>query len=238
MSARPAHPDAAVTAAADGTDSPARQHQVADVLRERILQGELAPGARLVERTLAAELGVSRIPIRDALNILRGEGFVSAFPNRGMVVTPLTRQDVEELFEVREALEVLAARRATEHATSEELDRLAAILAESEAAAERSDAQTVGRCNQDFHDQLTAMAHNVLLTSMMEPLEGRLHWLLRQNDNPQPLHTEHAALFEAIRSGDPDRAANRALAHVRTSRRIWLETEARKGGGAGGGSAA
>ena len=54
MSARPARPDAAVTAAADGTDSPARQHQVADVLRERILQGERAPGARLVERTLAA----------------------------------------------------------------------------------------------------------------------------------------------------------------------------------------
>lgn len=219
---------AAATETATQDDASTRHHQVAAVLRERILQGDFVPGQRLVERTLAGELGVSRIPVRDALNILRGEGFVSAFPNRGMVVTPLTQQDVEELFEVRTALEVLAARRATERATPEELNRLAQAIADSEDAAARSDTQAVGRCNQSFHDLLTASAHNSLLTSLMEPLEGRLHWLLRQNDDPQPLHTEHVALLEAIRSGDPDLAAERALAHVRTSRRIWLETEARK----------
>ncbi len=197
------------------------------MLRERILQGELAPGQRLVERTLAAEMGVSRIPVRDALNILRGEGFVSATPNRGMVVTPLSRQDIEELFEVREALEVLAVRRVTERATAEEIKQLERAIAESEAAAERDDAQAVGRCNQDFHDLLTAIAHNSLLASIMEPLEGRLHWLLRQNDDPQVLHDEHGALLEAIRSGDADLAAERSLEHVRTSRRIWLANEAR-----------
>lgn len=206
-----------------------RGPQVADILRDRILEGKLTPGQRLVERTLASELGVSRIPVRDALNILRGEGFVTAFPNRGMLVTPMSRQDIEELFEVREALEVLAARRATENATPEELDRLAEALARSEEAAARSDARAVGRCNQDFHDLLTASAHNTLLTSLMVPLEGRLHWLLRQNDDPALLHTEHVELLKAIRSGDPELAAQRALSHVCTSRKIWLELEARRG---------
>ena len=167
--------------------------------------------------------------MRDALNILRGEGFVTAFPNRGMLVTPMARQDIEELFEGREALEVLAARRATENATPEELDQLAEALAHSEEAAARSDARAVGRCNQDFHDLLTARAHNTLLTSLMVPLEGRLHWLLRQNDDPALLHTEHVELLKAIRSGDPELAAQRALSHVCTSRKIWLELEARRG---------
>lgn len=205
-----------------------RQPQVADIIRDRILEGTLMPGQRLVERTLASELGVSRIPVRDALNILRGEGFVTAFPNRGMLVTPMSRQDIEELFEVREALEVLAARRATENATSEELDKLAEALAHSEAAAARSDSRDVGRCNQEFHDLLTASAHNSLLTSLMVPLEGRLHWLLRQNDDPELLHFEHVELLKAIRSGDPELAAKRALSHVCTSRKIWLEIESRR----------
>lgn len=184
---------------------------------------------RLKERTLATELGVSRIPVRDALNLLRGEGFVSSVPNRGMVVTTLTDEDVNELFEVREALEVFAARRATERATPSELLHLALLIDDSAAAAARDDARAVGRCNQKFHDLLTAAAHNSLLISMMEPLEGKLHWLLRQNDDPQPLHTEHVALLDAIRSGDPDKAAARALAHVRTSRRMWLENTAKIG---------
>ncbi|QPZ38080.1 GntR family transcriptional regulator [Paramicrobacterium chengjingii] len=215
-----------VSQPADASSS--RQYQIADQIRERILSGTYIPGTRLIERTLASELGVSRIPVRDALNILRGEGYVSAFPNRGMVVTTLTNEDVEELFEVREALEVLAVRRATARATPSELLRLAKVLSDSKDAAERRDPRAVGRCNQEFHDLLMASAHNSLLVTMMEPLEGRLHWLLRQNDDPRPLHDEHIALLDAIRSGDPDRAAAQALAHVRTSRRIWLESEARK----------
>ena len=102
-------------------------------------------------------------------------------------------------------------------------------LAHSEEATARSDARAVGRCNQDFHDLLTTSAHNTLPTSLMVPLEGRLHWLLRQNDDPALLHTEHVELRKAIRSGDPELAAQRALTHVCTSRKIWLELEARRG---------
>ncbi len=205
-----------------------QSHELVSILRDRILHGDLAPGQRLVERTLASELGVSRIPVRDALNILRGEGFVSALPNRGMTVTALSPQDVEELFEVRESLEVLAVRRATERATPDEIDRLEQSIAASEAAWERSDTDAVGRCNQEFHDLLWKMAHNSLLSSLMEPLEGRMHWLLRQNDDPRRLQAEHVAILAAIRSGDAELAARTALDHVQTSREIWLDLSARR----------
>ncbi|RKQ95099.1 DNA-binding GntR family transcriptional regulator [Mycolicibacterium mucogenicum 261Sha1.1M5] len=205
-----------------------QSHELVSILRDRILHGDLAPGQRLVERTLASELGVSRIPVRDALNILRGEGFVSALPNRGMTVTALSPQDVEELFEVRESLEVLAVRRATERATPDEIDRLEQSIAASEAAWERFDTDAVGRCNQEFHDLLWKMAHNSLLSSLMEPLEGRMHWLLRQNDDPRRLQAEHVAILAAIRSGDAELAARSALDHVQTSREIWLDLSARR----------
>ncbi len=78
------------------------------------------------------------------------------------------------------------------------------------------------RSNQAFHDAITRLAHNDLLSSMLDPLEGRLHWLLRQNDDPLSLHREHAALYEAIAFGDADAAARASLEHVRTSRELCL----------------
>ena len=197
--------------------------QVADELRERIVSGALAPGSRLVERTLAEELGVSRVPVRDALVQLRGEGFVTEIPRKGVVVTTVSEHDVRELFDVREALEVLAVRQATERAGTDELRRLRATLDASEAAIQASDKREIGRCNQAFHDQITAMAHNELLASMLEPLEGRLHWLLRQNDDPTQLHAEHEELCQAIASGDVAVAQEVSLRHVHTSRDLCLD---------------
>lgn len=196
--------------------------QVADVLRERIVAGELKPGTHLVERTLAESLGVSRVPVRDALNLLKGEGFVTQEPRRGVVVARLSRKDIEELFDVRLALEVLAARLAAERATPEELAGLKALVEQSSQALRTTDSELLRRSNQAFHDAITAMAHNDLLANVLEPLEGRMHWLLRQNEDPLPLHREHEALYDAIASGDPDKAARISREHVRTSREVCL----------------
>ncbi len=196
--------------------------QVADVVRTHIISGDLPPGTHLVERTLADSLGVSRVPVRDALNLLKGEGFVTQQPRRGVVVTRLERKDIEELFELRLALEVLAVRLATERATTAELKALKALLTQAAAALAANDETALLRSNQAFHDAITQLAHNDLLSSMLDPLEGRLHWILRQNDDPLPLHREHAALYEAIASGDADAAARASLEHVRTSRELCL----------------
>lgn len=196
--------------------------QVADELRDRIVNGALEPGQRLVERVLAQELEVSRVPVRDALVQLKGEGFVTEVPRKGAFVTSMSEHDVRELFNVREALEVLAVRLATEGQDRHGLRRLREILDESASAIRASDAVEVGRCNQAFHDQITAMAHNDLLASILEPLEGRLHWLLRQNDDPSRFHDEHEEIYEAIASGDVLVAQEVSLRHVRTSRDVCL----------------
>ena len=109
---------------------------------------------------------------------------------------------------------------ATMRASADELRQLKEVLDEAGAAIRAKDTTTAGRCNQNFHDTITRVAHNDLLASLLEPLEGRLHWLLRQNDDPLPLYEEHVSLYEAIAGGDVEHAAAVSLQHVRTSRDI------------------
>ncbi len=192
--------------------------RVRDEIRQRIIDGDYPPGARIVERDLADELGVSRVPVREAFRILEAEGFVAVVPRRGVIVRQLSEADVAELFDVREALEVLACRRAAERAGQADLTRLERILGQVRKAVQASDARAAGAANEAFHDQIIALARNKLLAAMLEPLQGRLHWLFRQHDNPAELYGQHLQLFEAIASGDPDRAGLQALEHVRVNR--------------------
>ncbi|MGH3437666.1 MAG: GntR family transcriptional regulator [Sciscionella sp.] len=197
--------------------------RVRDEVRRRIIEGIYPPGMRIVERDLADELGVSRLPVRESLRTLESEGFVSVVPRRGVVVRRLTEHDVAQLFDVREALEVLACRRATERATKADLVRLRRILARARKAIDTGSTTAIGRANEAFHDELIRLAGNELLTDMLEPLQGRLHWLFRQHDDPAELVDEHTELYEAIASGDPDRTAAQALTHVQVNRNIALK---------------
>ncbi|MEU6658843.1 GntR family transcriptional regulator [Streptomyces sp. NPDC046821] len=194
--------------------------QVREVVRERIVEGGYPPGMRIVERDLAEELGVSRLPVREALRMLEREGFVSVVPRRGVIVRELTPHDVDQLFDVREALEVLVVRRVTEGATKADLLRLRQVLARARKAIANGNVAGIGQANGDFHDELIRIARNDLLADMLEPLQGRIHWLLRQHHDPAELVVEHADLYEAIASGDPDRAAARAMRHVQVNRDI------------------
>ncbi len=196
--------------------------RVQDFIRNRITSGELVPGDRIKEREVAVETGISRIPIREALRGLATEGFVTLSPNRGAVVTQLEPRDLDEIFEVREALEgqmcVLAARKASRP----ELDSMIAAVEEADSALQAGDLGRVGMANLRFHDILIAMAHNEVLVRLLEPLQNRLHWLLRQNEDPTELCVEHRALAEAIMAGDQDRAEALAKAHVHTSKRVAM----------------
>lgn len=196
--------------------------QIREQLRRRIIDGTLPPGAKLVERELAAQLGVSRVPIREAVRMLESEGFVQVVPRRGVVVKQLSRTDVEELFDVRESLEVLATRRAAEHAGPADLRRLAQHLKKARQALDNGKLDRFGEANEAFHDEIIALARNSLLAGLLEPLQGRLHWLFRQIEDPESLWQEHQRLYEAIASGDPDAASARALDHVRVNRDIAL----------------
>lgn len=194
-------------------DRPLRE-TVRDTLRTRIFEGHYAPGTRLVERDLAAEFSVSRLPVREALRMLRQEGLISDRGARGAEVSSLSPKDVEDLFDVRQSLEVLACRLAAKRATTQDLAYLKGLLDNAEAFLARGSVMEAHRANSEFHDAITAIADNNFLKSALEPLQGRMHWLFRHVSDLPELIREHRELYAAVASGDPDRAAAQSASHI------------------------
>lgn len=191
------------------------RESIRDRLRGRIIDGTYKPGDRIVERDVAADFDVSRLPVREALRMLNSEGFVEMLPTRGVIVKQLSKKDVTELFDVREALEGLSFRRAAENLTKKDASKLIALRNRARKAVAADDHAALHDYNEHFHDLVNDLARNDLLVSILEPLEGRLHWVLRQNKDPQRLWQEHEDLLDAIADKDADRAAELAVEHVR-----------------------
>ncbi|GAB4584496.1 GntR family transcriptional regulator [Nocardia sp. IFM 10818] len=191
-----------------------------ETIKQRIVGVELLPGQRLVERDLAAELQASRIPLREALRMLALEGLVLLVPGKGALVAPFTPADVAHLFDVREALESLAARLAATRATPDTIGPLKAALAESRSATAAGDVRRIAAANAAFHAEIIALAGNPLLSTQMRPLEARTQWLFRLTADRDPGEqlTEHEALFAHIAAGDRNAAAACAFAHVAAGR--------------------
>jgi DNA-binding GntR family transcriptional regulator len=187
---------------------------VRDTLRTRIFEGHYAPGTRLVERDLAAEFSVSRLPVREALRMLRQEGLISDRGARGAEVSSLSPKDVEDLFDVRQSLEVLACRLAAKRATKDDLAYLKRLLDNAEAFLAKGSIMEAHRSNSEFHDAITGIADNNFLKSALEPLQGRMHWLFRHVSDLPELIREHRELYAAIASGDPDKAAAQSASHI------------------------
>lgn len=203
------------------------QRPLRDIIGERIrnsiYDGTLPPGTRLVERDLAESYSVSRLPVREALRILHNEGLVEHVPTRGMVVRTLDQRQVSELYDIREALEVLAARQATERIAQGAENPLTATMRTACDAVNAGDVPTAHAANSSLHHEIIALSGNVLLAETLEPIVGRVDWLRRKIDDFNLTHAEHEALVEAISSGDPDRAAAAARDHVRASRERTLK---------------
>ncbi|MGY0018014.1 GntR family transcriptional regulator [Streptomyces sp. cg35] len=195
-----------------------------ETLRRRIVEVELQPGERLVERDLAADLDVSRIPLREALRLLAAEGLVLLVPHRGALVAPFTPSDVRDLFDVRESLEALAARLAAERGDTAGLSRLERRLRQARAATRTGDRKGIAAANAGFHTDIVELAANPLLSNMMRPLEARTHWLFRLTAQRDPAQqcAEHEELYEAIASGAGERAGELAMAHVTSGRATSL----------------
>ena len=187
---------------------------VRDTLRTRIFEGHYAPGTRLVERDLAAEFSVSRLPVREALRMLRQEGLISDRGARGAEVSTLSPKDVEDLFDVRQSLEVLACRLAAVRATTKDLAYLKGLLDDADGFLAKGAVMEAHRANSEFHDAITRIADNNFLKSALEPLQGRMHWLFRHVSDLPELIQEHRDLYAAIASGDPDTAAAQSASHI------------------------
>ncbi|WP_402462275.1 GntR family transcriptional regulator [Isoptericola aurantiacus] len=189
-------------------------------LKSRIIGLDLHPGQRLVERDIATELGVSRVPLREALHQLESEGLVVLVPRQGALVAPFTRDDVEHLFEVRESVEVLAFRLAALRRSAADLAAMsAAVDSARDALARRDDAATAA-ANAGFHAVVVQACGNPLLQSMLAPLDARVRWLfhLTKRRDTHEQCEEHAAMLAAIEAQDADAVADLAHAHVTSGR--------------------
>lgn len=191
-------------------------------LRSRILSVDLAPGQRLVERDLAAELDVSRIPLREAMRMLSAEGLVLLVPGTGALVAPFGPEDVAHLFDVREVLESLAARLAAARATADNVAPLAENIRLAREAIDGDDLQQIAAVNAAFHVEVIALGANPLLASLMGPLASRVEWLFRltASRDPHIQCAEHEEIYALIAAGDEDGAATAAFEHIASGREV------------------
>lgn len=215
----------------DGSHIPiARQalpEAAAERLRTLIIEGTLAPGARLNERELSEQLGVSRTPLREAFRILAGDGLLVQLPNRGAQVVALSAEDAEHAFDVMSALEGLAGELAATRVTAADLETLRVLQAEMEAAHARHDLPAYYRANRAIHDRLNTIAGNPILTQSYRSLNARLHALrFRSNLNgtkwDQALG-EHREMIAALAARDGAALRDVLVKHLRTKQQVVLE---------------
>ena len=155
------------------------KENVTEILRQLIIDGTLAPGTEFNQAQIAEQLGVSRGPIREALGQLEQEGLLQSVPYKGVIVTPLTRKYVEELYSVRTALELLALDRSIERITDAEIDYLDTIVDEMRAVARNGDRTRLVEVDLRFHEYLLTRADHELALKLWLTLEVGMRRCLR-----------------------------------------------------------
>ena len=201
-------------------------HSIGETLRELIASGALAPGARLDERALAEQLGVSRTPLREAIAKLAKEGLVEQRPYRGNFVRTFTPRQVNHLYETRMVLEGLAARRAVANLTDDGLAELTETLDAIQHALELGDLAAFSASDERFHSTIARLSGNETVIESLERLRAQVQ-LIRFTANQDPdlverTARERPAILEALRDRDGDRAARLMEEHIDGVRRNVL----------------
>jgi DNA-binding GntR family transcriptional regulator len=198
-----------------------RSEFVFAALRDAIWDGRFAPGERIPEEEIARSLGVSRTPVREALRRLQERGMLSVGAGRSLVVAELSRQQVLELYAMREILEGSAARFAARHADETEIDVLHHLLGELEKRGDNP--RMLVSLNRRFHRAICEAAHNRYLIATLDGMHDALA-LLHSNTFRLPSRrsesdVEHRRIVVAIERRDPDEAEAAARDHVRQAQR-------------------
>jgi DNA-binding GntR family transcriptional regulator len=204
--------------------------RVYDELRARLLTRQEPAGGKLSLHALATQLGVSRSPVHHALTRLVAEGLLTVRPRRGYYVTPVTAAAVDEGYDVRLALELLAAERGLERVDDEELEWFAELLDATDAAISHEEWDAA---NAAFHEFQIDLAGSALLSRFYRELSVNLMMqVIRggQIEGHAQLVTEHGRIVDAFRAGELAAAERAIREHVETGRRIALDAIERAGG--------
>ena len=203
------------------TNSFSLTDEIADVVRERILKGEYEIGEKIKENQIATELKVSRTPIREAFKLLENEGLIDYVPNRGCFAKGFTKQDVNDIYAVREALEELAVRWSVARITEAELLALEEQVDLMEFYTKKKDKKRVLELNTSFHEVIYASARSRFLAQVLrsykEYIEKTRKSIFYEQSYLEGILSEHRAIFEAIKERDEERAVEAISKHLEAS---------------------
>ena len=200
---------------------------VTETLREAIVSGILKPGERLMEIQMAEELGVSRTPVRESIRKLELEGFVVMVPRRGTYVADLSIKDINEVYEIRTVLDVLAAGLAAERITEEELEELERLLVHIGEFVDQNNVDKLIEFDSQFHDVLYRASRNDRLVGIINNLREQFTRFrsisMKYPGRMQNTVAEHTRLVEAIAQRNPDLAQQIAREHMENSEQTLMK---------------
>jgi len=199
---------------------------VFETLRDAIINQVLKPGERLMEIQLAEEMGVSRTPVREAIRKLELEGLVVMVPRRGAYVAGISMKDIHEVFEVRGALEALAASLAAERITPEELEEMERQMVKEAEETEANNLRNIVEVDATFHDLLYKAARNQRLLQFVSILQEQLHRFrsasLARPGRSKTALEEHKKIVEALAERDAVLAEKLAREHIENAENAML----------------
>lgn len=193
-------------------------------LRESICSGRWPPGTPLVQSELADEFGVSRIPVREALQTLQSEGLVKIEPNRGTFVSGFTKEQIDEIFDLRHMLEIDVLRRAISSHTPRSIRQLEGIQRELDHAEEKGEWL---RLDREFHDALYSPSERTRTLSMVATLRASVERFYGSHFSPETRReawkSEHQHLIDAIRQGNSEAACTLLERHIRNTHIVAID---------------
>ena len=191
---------------------------VFNTLREAILRGDLVPGERLMELQLAAKLGGSRTPIREAIRMLEQEGLAITIPRKGAIVAGMTEKDMQDVLEIREALEELSVQVACDKITAEEIAKLHRNMKNFEQSLKSGDLKQMAQADVEFHDVIYQATDNPKLINMLNNLREQMYRYrveyLKNPQNHEQLLLEHEAIYKGIVKKDKHAVTNMIRKHI------------------------
>lgn len=206
---------------------------VLEAIREAIIDGKLQPRERLMEIQLAEELGVSRTPVREALRKLELEGFIVMVPRKGAYVADLSYKDIADVFEIRAALEGLAAGLAAERITEEELEEMGRLLVEKGEAVAANDIDRCVEVDTKFHENLYKASRNDRLITILSNLREQIQrFRLTSLSYPGRMRQswdEHRVIVEMLEARDISAVRQLATEHIENAENVLLDALKKEG---------
>lgn len=193
--------------------------QVRDAILDDITAGKLVPGERIIQEQIAQALGVSRQPVQQALALLRNQGVLQDAPGRGLIVTPLDPDHVQQMYDIRAVIEGLASRRVAETNAALAAKQGPALLEAGRKAVASGSVAKMIAADMRFHEFLYTLSGNPLiapaLATHLTYTQRVMGEVLIRDEKPRDIWDQHARILDAIAKGDGERAESLARSHIK-----------------------